>query len=848
MASYNIEAIFSAVTTPFSKGVNEVTRGISQLEKSTASTFQNLGAGMTTVGKAMTVGITLPLVAIGTLGVKAFTNIEDAMVGVRKTTEMSDKEFQTMTKSIMQMSKELPATAVEIAGVAESAGQLGIGKEHLLEFTRTMIDLGETTNLSAEEASMALARFANITGMASEDYSRLGSTVVELGNSFATSEAEIVNLGLRLSATGTMIGLTEAEILGLSAVMSSLGISAEAGGTAMSRVMQKINTAVSEGGTAVEKFAKVSGVSAEQFAKDWNDNPTKAISNFIEGLEKADIAGEDMVAILRELGITGQREVDVMQRLAQAGDETAKAFLKANGAWDENIALTKEAELRYETVTSKLEMAKNTITTAFYDIGKVVAPVLLEVADGISKIADKFTSLSPNTQDFIVKFGMILAVLGPIILVVGQFVSAIALIAPLFSPIGLAIAAVIAVLVLLALNWDKVTEAASNFMTYMGTVKDNFAEMFAGLAETARENIQVVKDFFTGLGESITENVAKFNEWCDGVNESVAKAWDTVKSKTSEAWESIKTNSQAGWDSIKTSVVTKATELKTGVQEKWENVKASTTEKWENVKSTVTEKMSGTLSSAKEKADSIKTNISTAWDNVKSATSSKFSEVKNSITTKLSESASTATQKAGEIKTNIGNALSQMVSTAGTHLNNFKTAVSNGIQGAVNSARQFISQAIGIGGQIINGFVQGVRNFADNLVRAVKGAVGNAISAAKSLLGIKSPSRVFADIGKNTMLGGERGIDKYANKPINAIKDMVGDMIKEYDNQMLEFGGIDNMGKIQTSMSHTLSDSRQNKEPALLTLVLGNKEYKGFVEDISNAQGREIRMVESYGY
>lgn len=121
------------------------------------------------------------------------------------------------------MAKEIPASTTEIAAVAEAAGQLGIETESIEEFTRTMIDLGEATNMTADVAATEFARFANITQMSQEDFDRLGSSVVALGNSMATTEAEISSMAMRLAAQGSQVGMTEAQIMALAGTMSSLG-------------------------------------------------------------------------------------------------------------------------------------------------------------------------------------------------------------------------------------------------------------------------------------------------------------------------------------------------------------------------------------------------------------------------------------------------------------------------------------------------------------------------------------------------------------------------------------------------------------------------------------------------
>src|SRR5690606_8832413 len=109
-------------------------------------------------------------------------DFETAFAGVRKTVDATESEFAELETGIREMAKEIPVAATEIAGVAEAAGQLGIEKENILEFTRTMVDLGVATNMSSDQAATSLARLANITQMPQSEFDRLGSTIVELGN------------------------------------------------------------------------------------------------------------------------------------------------------------------------------------------------------------------------------------------------------------------------------------------------------------------------------------------------------------------------------------------------------------------------------------------------------------------------------------------------------------------------------------------------------------------------------------------------------------------------------------------------------------------------------------------
>lgn len=322
---------------------------------------------------------------------QASMDFESAITGVAKTTDLTDEELAAMSDSIKALSTEIPATTEEIAAVAEAAGQLGIQKDALLDFTEIMTMLGTATNMTADEAATALARFANITGMATDNYGRLGSVIVDLGNNFATTESEIVAMGTRLASAGKLAGLTEPEIMALAAAMSSVGIEAEAGGTAMTQTLNAIEKAVAKGGDNLAEFARIAGMSSEEFSSAWKNDAMSALTSFIGGLGKLDEQGESTVLVLEDLGLTGIRQSNMLKALGLAADQMTGAVNTANTAWQQNTALTNEANKRYATAQSRLTMMQNAYNNLKVAIGDAYTPALSEAYGVGTKVLNEIT-------------------------------------------------------------------------------------------------------------------------------------------------------------------------------------------------------------------------------------------------------------------------------------------------------------------------------------------------------------------------------------------------------------------------------------------------------------------------
>ncbi len=378
--------------------------------------IRNVGMSMRSVGTSSLIYMTMPAVAAMGGAIKSSVEWEQALAGVAKTTDMTGKELQGMGSEITAMSNKMPFAATEIAGVAEAAGQLGVKKSEITDFTETMMNMSVATNLTADETATEFARFANAAGMPIEDVDRLGAAVVNLGNTTATTEAEIVEMGQRLAGAGAQAGFSADEIMSISAAMSSVGINAEAGGTAMTQIFNKITKATADGGATLDNFAKIAGMSAEQFSSTWENNPTKALAAFVKGLGDTEGGAKGVLRALEDVGIKGIREADTIRRMSNNHKILDEALKTGAEGWKENTALTDEAAIRYETMGSKLSMLRNTFVNFLRTVGDAVAPAVIKLSDILTGLFEKLQHTSKGTRIAIAVFAGLAAIIPPLLI------------------------------------------------------------------------------------------------------------------------------------------------------------------------------------------------------------------------------------------------------------------------------------------------------------------------------------------------------------------------------------------------------------------------------------------------
>lgn len=385
---------------------NTVSRNKNKFE-SAGKSIKNFGEGIESVAKPFQIAAA-GAVAGGIAVSKMAMDYETAFTGVKKTIDGTPEQMNKVNTEIRQMSKEIPVSAKELANIAQIGGQLGVGANDITKFTETMAAMGVATNLSGEEGAAAMARLLNVTGESVDNVDRAGSAIVALGNTTATSEAEIASMAVRMGKYGNTVGMNTAQVLGYSAALSSMGIEAQMGGSAIGRTWLDIQKAVSSGGDALNAYAKYAGKSAEEFKQQWSTDPSGAFNGLIKGLS----ASEDLTLAMAELGIENTQDQQAVMALANNYDLLTKCMDLSGTAYKENTALMKEANTAYGTTANQIQLAKNAVADAAINWGNVLLTEIKSGAEWVSGLADKFGSLDDNQKRAVISGAKTAVVIG----------------------------------------------------------------------------------------------------------------------------------------------------------------------------------------------------------------------------------------------------------------------------------------------------------------------------------------------------------------------------------------------------------------------------------------------------
>ena len=793
MAKSEIRATLTLDCSQFNSAISQAQSKISNLSSNSVSKFtavgttmSNVGNNIQSVGNAISqagqsmqtagkniIGAFAPVAGVFAGAIKSGIDFEDAFSGVKKTVDETTlgagKSYDTLRQACINLSKEMPQSASDIASVMEIAGQLGVkGADNLEDFTKAAIQMGDSTNMSANDAATGMARFLNITGSSTGTVGKLGSTIVNLGNNLATTESEILTMGLRIAGTGKQVGMTDAEMMAWAGTMSSLGIEAEAGGTAFSSFESKLEKACANGGDKLDGFAKVAGMSASEFKQKFETDASGATEAFLKGLANIEKNGGSVSQVLSDLGINETRQQDILKRLTGAVVENKDGYILLNDAmkyanegYSEGTALSDEATKKYETFGNQLKIFKNRLQDvgiAIYDSMKPYLEQLLEVGNKvltwIEGLNPKFLGLAGIIATAGVAFGGILIVVGKFVSLIGTVVSGVGsvigtignlatgigslggIMGLLTNPITLVIAGIAAFAAAIVYCWNNVDGFKENVMgafnrikevvgtavstvwdiisTIWGAISPFVTEVFQGCAEIIGEVFLIILDVVVPVVENIWNTIqtvwGAIKPYVEtifgGISTFLSGIWQTIYSVIKGALDIIKAVMDGDWGAIKDIIINMCQGIWEGLQQIWDGIVQMLKGLWDGLVSIAT----------------------TVWNAIKDAIASVCTAVMSVITTVWNAIKSTITTVVNAIKsvvTSVWNAIKSAVTTAVNAIKSVITSVWNAIKSTISSVMNGIKSTV-------SSIWNNIKSTVSSVVNGVKSTVSNAFNSIKS--------------------------------------------------------------------------------------------------------------------
>ncbi len=453
-----------------------------QLNKFSFATFianaEDAGKKISAIGRNMTLALTAPLVMLGKKLYDASTEHETAYVGMTKTVEGTAEQYEHLNQVALEISENTPMNYVDVMGTMQTGGNLGVQVDQMEAFARSYAALESATDkkIAGETGAELVADFLTIMEGGVDKIEPFGSSIVHLGNNFNATEDKILSMGKRIAAAAVLANFTTPQVLGMATAFNAVGIEAEAGGSAASKLIKQMQLSAEVGvkaqqafggefanavdfqnylatlkkadvvaiaedmGTTVEhvqsmadswlsleQFASVSGKTADQFVKDWKNNPAQGMMDFFYGLNKMDTSGvESTLAMLDKMGITEVRQSNLVAAMASKPELFAAALTAAVKGYEENTAMWAEFEKQTDTQAAQNQMLANKLDNSMADLGDNVVKAVQPALDKVNELLDAFNKLSEADQDKIVNTFMVFAVGGPIVWAIGGTIEKIA--------------------------------------------------------------------------------------------------------------------------------------------------------------------------------------------------------------------------------------------------------------------------------------------------------------------------------------------------------------------------------------------------------------------------------------
>lgn len=339
--------------------------------------------------------------------VQAAVDFESAMADVAKVVDgLRDENgnltdsYYAMSDSIVQMSKDIPMAAEDLAAITASAGTAGIAAEELTAFTETAAKMGVAFDTTADQAGDWMAKWRTSFSMGQEEVTALADQINYLSNNSASTASEISTIVTAVGPLGDVAGISAAQIAALGSTMVGVGVQQDVAATGI----RKLATTMVAGSSATKAQATVLqqlGLDATEMAERMQTDAEGAILTFLEAVSKLPEA--EQAAALKNY--FGQESVGAIAPLLTNLDVLRERFEMVADAQLYAGSMDAEYAARAATTANNIQLYENRIAALKIQIGDYLLPVVNKVlaaaSGGLDWISDKIASAEGTVSGFI---------------------------------------------------------------------------------------------------------------------------------------------------------------------------------------------------------------------------------------------------------------------------------------------------------------------------------------------------------------------------------------------------------------------------------------------------------------
>ncbi|MDR2059468.1 MAG: phage tail tape measure protein [Lactococcus lactis] len=601
MESFSVQAYLKATDNNFVSTFKDAAKQVQNFQNNTNSTMSTVGQVATSTGKTLTKAVTVPIVGVGVAAAKVGGDFEAQMSRVKAISGATGSSFEELRQQAIDLGAKTAFSAKESAAGMENLASAGFDAKEIMEAMPGLLDLaavsGGDVALASENAATALRGF-NL------DASQSGHVANVFARAAADTNAEVGDMGEAMkyiAPVANTMGLSLEETAAAIGIMSDAGVKGSQAGTTLRGALSRLAKPTKP---MIEKMQEL-GVSFYD-----------ASGKMIPLKDQISVLKKSFTGLTQEqknnalVTLYGQESLSGMVALVDKGPDALSKL--TTSLQNSDGAADKMARTMQDNMNSSLEQMMGAFESAAIVIQKILAPAVKQVADAVSGLVDKFVSAPEPVQKMIVTIGLIVAAIGPLLLIIGKAIkifqtmkvgflalrSGLALIGSSFTAISLpvlgiiaAIAAVIAIGILVYKNWDKISkfgkEVWANVKKFASDAAEGIKEKWGDITQWFSDTWNNLKSGAKGLWDGTIQGAK------DAVD-SVKNAWNGIKEWFANLWKGTTSGLSSAWDSVTTTLAPFVETIKTIFQPMldffgglWEQVQTIFSSAWEIIKTLV---------------------------------------------------------------------------------------------------------------------------------------------------------------------------------------------------------------------------------------------------------------------